>query len=93
MALKNTNGNYLRISSLFIDVVNPNILIARMELWANQEIRFNPSNFDKPQVLQKQIDSIIMFEVGLDYTSIRDSIITKAYLYLKENGYSDWEDC
>jgi len=93
MALKNENGNYLRISGLMVDVVNPKNLIVRMDLWASEAIRLNPSKFDNAQVLHEKIDSTILTEEGLSNTSIKNSIISKAYLYLKANGYSDWEDC
>ena len=94
MALKNDEGNYLKISLIHGDILDNRIDIT-CELWKNEEVRITPTEFNKSIHKNLMIEESDIMEKTLDNSkSIRNNIITLCYEELKkEDEFSDWIDC
>lgn len=95
MALKNENGNYLRISRIntLINRDKTSSLIVNIKIWESEEVRNSPTEFDKP--IEKGIlvnHELLNYDVD-NNKNIVDNIITECYLQLKQNDYNGWIDC
>ena len=96
MAIKNENGNYLKIKSIDDNDLSRAAQIITWELWKDESTRTSPSGFDKATEghtilsnLQEKLDT------NADSNqSIKNNKIIAAYTALKETeAYSDWIDC
>jgi len=94
MALKNVDGNYLKITSINLDVLNPNHTMVNCQLWESEALRITPSSFTKAINTHVRVDGLDLVDaINDDTKSIKDNLITKVYLQLKAGKYSDWTDC
>jgi hypothetical protein len=96
MAIKNENGNYLKITRIDDSDLSRTTVMVSWELWLNTDIRYTPTEFDKP----KNGNSILLslndkLNVNANNKiSIKDNRIKAAYSALKEmDEYSNWIDC
>ena len=95
MALKNENGNYLRISNM--DIImrrdsNPMVNL-KLNLYESEEKRYGLGQFDKPVSSNFMVDEDILSINGDSSKTLNNNIITQGYEYLKENDYNGWIDC
>ena len=93
MALKNTSGNYLKITRINGNILENNKTSISYKLWESEELRNAPTEFTKTVEEFIRVNDSIITEIHDSELSIRNNIIIKAYLYLKSNGFENWENC
>lgn len=96
MALKNENGNYLRITNfnVFLKRDGNSHINLNLDLWESEEKRLDPTDFDKAISFNKRVNvDLLKDEINLNNLSFEDLLLTKAYDYLKNTDYVDWIDC
>jgi len=80
MALKNVEGNYLRITH-----VDPNRLSVSTKTWKDEATRQSPSEFDAPQTRTHDVAGIIDISASADSSkSIQENLITAGYVAIKQ---------
>ena len=97
MALKNENGNYLKIDGInFHKSSNNSNITIRTSLWESEELRQNPTQFAKAVDKSYHADSDILdIDGGACDASktLGDNLTTLGYAFLKANGFGEWVDC
>lgn len=92
MALKNSEGNYLKITDVHGNLDKDDHYMIIGSLYQNENVRNEPSKFDKINDQHFMMEN--SYEVPVDPNkSLRANIITNAYNYLKNNELSNWIDC
>jgi len=89
MAIKNTNGNYLKIKNIQIDRLE-NYYIW-YDIFESENVRNNGLS-----EYEKTIESFIEttdFTFNTNKSSSKENLLTGGYLTLKQNGFNDWTDC
>jgi hypothetical protein len=104
MAIKNKDGNYLKIDKIFYDEKGKHIALCNV--YKNEEVRKSSTSFDN--IRQDRISIPNFDNYILDNNkSMRDNLLSIGYLVIKQpiyedvnaspqiniNKFSDWTDC
>lgn len=96
MAIKNENGNYLKINRIDdSDLAGKSVMIG-WEIWLDASKRTNPTEFDKPLYGTSIVDELneMLNDLPDATISIKNNRIAAAYKALKTTTtYEKWLDC
>ena len=96
MAIKNVNGNYLKITRIDDGDLSRKSQMISWELWSNGDVKQNPSDFDKAKngnTILPLLDENLNTNADANL-SIKNNRVTIAYKTLKETDeFKDWVDC
>lgn len=91
MALINEEGNYLKISRIYGDLIQKDDLFFTYSIYKDENTRLNPQWFDN--IIEKTIKpNIDIIDEENDREKNKDKIICNCYVYLKNNGFEEWVD-
>jgi len=89
MALKNQDGNYLKIVDVFFNKSDNNVNIT-YHLYKTKDERIELSDFQIFKSIVYIVNNFILYFDGS--ISLDEQLIRDAYLTLKNNGFEDWID-
>ena len=101
MALKNSENNYLKISSIRLDIFDNSEIRIGCELWLDESKRTNPSEFDRPIKIMIRVSNFLDIVPDTD-EDLKNYVIIMCYNKIKETVYHDrthdfdfstWTDC